>query len=135
LEAAGFFLHQILVWDKKGVVLGRSDYYYQHELVVYGWFGQHKFYGKRARSIIKVPKPSQSELHPTMKPIDLITHMVANSTMPGMLVLDAFGGSGSTMIACEQTGRRCYMMEIDPRYCQIIIDRWEAYSGGEAKAL
>jgi len=124
-----------IIWVKNAAVLSRLDYLQQHEICLYGWKNKHKFYGKAQKNVWRFNKPSKSRLHPTMKPIDLCAKGITNSTMPGMVVLDVFGGSGSTMIACEQTGRRCFMMELDPRYCQIIIDRWEAYSGGKAKAL
>ena len=80
-------------------------------------------------------RPMKSELHPTMKPIELMARSIQNSTKPGETVLDLFGGSGSTLIACEQLGRRCYSMELDPRYCDIIIDRWETFTGGKAVLL
>lgn len=80
-------------------------------------------------------RPTKSELHPTMKPIKLMARSIQNSTKPGENIIDLFGGSGSTLIACEQLGRKCYMMELDPRYCDVIIDRWEQFTGGKAVLL
>ena len=129
-KLAGYKHAQTLIWNKNRIVFGRSDYPYKHEPILYGWLNHHKFYGSHTSTVWDIPKPHQSKLHPTMKPVELMVRAIVNSTMPGMAVLDPFGGSGSTLIACEQTGRRCYMAEIDPRYCQIIADRWVHYTGG-----
>jgi DNA modification methylase len=129
---AGFTLHQILVWVKNNIVLGRVDYKSQHEFIVYGWNGKHAFYGEGERSVWMIDKPLRSELHPVMKPIELCKRAIYNSSLAGEKVLDVFGGSGSTLIAAEETDRTCYMMEIEPHYCQVIIDRWENYTGEKA---
>ncbi len=150
LHAEGWHLHQVLVWNKNRTILGRSDYRYKHELMVYGWKGRtrnqhqfivygwkikHKFYGYRDPTVWDIPAPSKSELHPTMKPVELVERSIVNSTLPNMTVLDTFHGSGTTMIACEKTVRNCLAMEIEPRYVQIAIDRWEHYTGQEATKI
>lgn len=94
-----------------------------------------KIYDSEATTVIREKKPSASKLHPTMKPVGLIGYQVANSSRRGEAVLDLFGGSGTTMIACEQLGRRCYMIEYDPHYCDVIIDRWETFTGKKAVKL
>ncbi len=134
-EAAGYYLSQLLVWNKNNHVLGRMDYLGKHELILYGWLGKHKFYGRNEKTVWDIPKPSQSKLHPTMKPVELCTRAIGNSSLPGDIVLDCFAGSGSTLIACEQLERKGYMIELDPRYCQIIIDRFEAYTGETAEKI
>lgn len=123
---------QILVWCKNNHVLGRQDYYNKHELMIYGWVGKHKFYGCFQTTIWEIDKPLKSDLHPTMKPIELCSKAINNSSKIGMIILDLFGGIGSTLIACEQLNRICYMMEIDPIYCDVIIKRWEKYSNKKA---
>ena len=127
----------MLIWAKNNFVLGRSDYNYQHEPIIYGWVkGSHKFYGKNNEaSVWQIDKPHAAKLHPTMKPVELMARAVSNSTVVGETVLDPFGGSGSTLIACEQTGRKCRMMEIDPRYVDVIITRWENLTGKKAELL
>jgi DNA modification methylase len=135
LAKADYFIHQVLVWEKNNIVLGRQDYENQHEFIVYGWFGKHKFYGRNQRSVWHIDKPNKSDLHPTMKPLPLVMKAVLNSSQPNSNVLDMFGGSGSTLIVCEDTGRNCYMSEIDPRYCEIICQRWEKYTGQKRKKV
>lgn len=135
LEETGFKMHQILVWFKNNHVLGRVDYAYKHELIVYGWYGKHKYYGEFCPSVWEIDKPHKSELHPTMKPIELCAKAIGNSSQVDMVVLDLFGGSGSTLIACEQLNRKCFMMEIDYVYCQVIIDRWEKLTKSKAVKL
>jgi len=133
---SGFALKHVLVWNKNNHVLGRCDYNYKHEPIVYGWKqkGTHKFYGagKMKTSVWDVPKPQRNDLHPTMKPIELIANALLNSTKEGDAVLDTFGGSGSTLIACEQLNRRCYMCELSPHYCDVILQRWENLTGKKA---
>ncbi len=120
-----------LIWVKSSPVfsMGRLDYDYQHEPILFGWKKKHNFYGagKFVKSIWEIPKPSKSDLHPTMKPIELIVNAIQNSSKQDDIVLDLFGGSGSTLIACEQTNRVCYMMEIDPRYVDVIRKRWAKF--------
>ncbi len=131
----GYFHSQTLIWNKNSIVFGRSDYNYKHEPILYGWLGKHKFYGRNERTVWDIPKPSQSKLHPTMKPVELCARAIGNSSLPDDIVLDCFAGSGSTLIACEQLDRKGYMIELDPRYCQIIIDRFEAYTGEAAEKV
>lgn len=105
---------------------------------MYGWKegAAHYFVDERnLTTIIKEKKPARNALHPTMKPIELIGHQITNSSKLGDVVLDTFGGSGSTLIACEQLKRKCYMMELDPKYCDVIISRWEEYTGQKAELI
>ena len=101
------------------------DYNPQHELILYGWFGKHQFHKRKDKSVLCYPKPNRSSLHPTMKPIPLLRHLILNSTGIGSIVWDGFGGSGSTLIACEQTKRVCVMIEISPEYCRTIVTRFQ----------
>lgn len=176
---AGFKLAACLVWRKQCAVLGRGDYHFQHEPILYGWKkgAAHRWYGNRKQrtifesvlpelqeieggvwqlcldgkiylisgdalcveelqtTVFSVPKPVKSELHPTTKPVALVERMVANSSPRGGLVLDAFGGSGTTLIASERLGRSARLMELDPRFADVIIRRWQDYTGGKATRL
>lgn len=125
LDDSGFQVKHELIWIKNNHVLGRSDYNYKHEPICYGWKkkGTHKFYAGFKTSLFEFDKPVSSKLHPTMKPIALIGELVGNSTKDGDIVVDPTSGSGSTMVACHQSGRICYGLEIDPKYCQVIINR------------
>jgi site-specific DNA-methyltransferase (adenine-specific) len=143
--AEGWQLHQELVWVKDTMVLGHSDYHYQHEPILYGWTkgpgrsgrGKHegtRWYGPHnAVSVFDIPRPKASLDHPTGKPVELVLGMLANSTAQSQAVYEPFSGSGTTIIAAEQLGRRCYAMEIDPRYVQVAIERWQAFTGKEAQ--
>lgn len=176
-RAAGFKLSGCLIWRKDSLVLGRSDYQWQHEPILYGWKpgSRHRWYGGRklttmidldqermpfkrrddgkyeirlgdtvmvidgaatieelVPSVINEPKPKRSELHPTMKPVALIERMLRNSARPGDIVLDLFGGSGSTLMAAERLGMCARLSELDPGYCDVIVARWEAYTGRKA---
>ena len=135
--AANWQVKHELIWVKNNHVLGRTDYFYKHEPILFGWKETHKFYGKGEfdKSVWEIPKPQKSGLHPTMKPIRLIINALLNSSVKDDAILDLFGGSGSTLIACEQTGRRCFMMELDPKYCDVIIARWEAFTGKTAERI
>lgn len=129
---------QTINWVKSAFVFGRSDYHYRHEPIFYGWKpgAAHYYCGDRTQDTIwEFPRPLGSENpgHPTAKPVGLIERAVLNSSKAGDLVLDPFGGSGSTMIACEQAGRRAYLMELDPRYCDVIVTRWEKFTGKTAQ--
>lgn len=162
---AGFKLAQCLIWVKQSLVLGRQDYQWRHEPVLYGWKegAAHKWYGDRNKdtvidedklnvskakkeeliqiikdlqqkmygqsSVIYHDKPSLNDDHPTMKPVKLIGKLMHNSSAPGDIVLDSFGGSGSTLMAAEQLNRICYTVELDPTYCDVILKRWEEYTG------
>jgi DNA modification methylase len=174
---AGFKYATCLIWRKNQATLGRSDYQYQHEPILYGWKpgGGHCWYGGRKKksiagfgdpplfsrqedgswhirygeellvisgtdvkvaslvpSIISIEKPLRSALHPTMKPVALIEHYLLNSSRPGDIVLDPFGGSGSTLIACERRGRCCRTIELDPRFADVIVRRWQEFTGRQA---
>lgn len=136
LRKAGLSVRQQLIWAKNTFVLGRQDYQWQHEPCLYGWKegAAHYFVKDRTLStLIQEDKPLRSGLHPTMKPIQLMASLIANSSKKGDLVLDTFGGSGSTLLACEQLGRRCAMVELDPKYCDVIISRWEDMTGERAE--
>jgi site-specific DNA-methyltransferase (adenine-specific) len=136
---AGLSLRQCLIWYKtNGFVLGRQDYQWQHEPCLYGWKpGEaHNWYGDRSQStILEFDKPDKSLDHPTMKPVELLTYMIKNSSKRDDIVCDPFLGSGSTIISCERTGRVCYGAEIDPRYCDVVIHRWEDYTGKKAERI
>jgi DNA modification methylase len=174
--AAGFRLAACLIWRKQSAVLGRGDYQFAHEPILYGWKrgAAHHWYGNRKQrsvfefgleglrdsgdgswefsqggrlyclrgeglsveeiptTVLEVPRPARSELHPTTKPVALIERMVANSSPRGGVVADFFGGSGSTLMACERLGRSARLMEIEPRFVQVILERWQEYSGQAA---
>ncbi len=126
-QDAGFYLSGCCIWKKQSLVLGRSPYQWQHEPVLFGWkqSGKHEWYtGRKESTIWEFDKPKQSKEHPTMKPIPLLAYPIMNSTMTNALVLDPFGGSGSTLIACEQTNRTCFMMELDEKFCDVIVKRY-----------
>ena len=124
---AGWTIRHGLVWVKSSLVFGRADYHYRHEIVLYGWNQKHEWRGEgNAQSVFEVAKPRAHNLHPTSKPVDLIEPMLLNSSRSGEWVLDPFAGSGSTLIACDNLGRRGYMIEIDPGYCDVIVNRWES---------
>ena len=136
----GWQLRQTLVWVKDALVLGHSDYHYRHEPILFGykpadgrrgrgaagWYGGHD-----QTSVFEIPRPKRSELHPTMKPVELVAGMVANSTKRGEVVLDPFCGSGSTLIACEQLERQCRAVEIDSRFAAVTLQRWADATGGK----
>lgn len=134
-KSAGFKLAQCLIWVKNTFVMGRQDYQWKHEPVLYGWKegASHYFIDDRTQStILEFDKPTRNAEHPTMKPIDLLVRLIKNSSKENNLILDLFGGSGSTLIAAEQTNRISYLMELDPKYCDVIIKRWEALTGKKA---
>lgn len=134
-KGAGWKIRQCLIWVKNSIVLGRQDYQWKHEPCLYGWKegAAHYFVDDRTQSTVwEFNKPLRNGEHPTMKPIDLMARAINNSSRRGDNVLDLFGGSGSTLITCEQLGRRCYMMELDPKYCDVIIKRWETLTGEKA---
>lgn len=127
LKENGLKLSELLIWNKSHLVMGRLDYQPKHEPCLYGWKegGAHNWYSDRSQTtVIDWERPSVNKEHPTMKPVGLIGYLIQNSTRTGDLVLDTFGGSGTTLIACEQLGRKCYMMELDPKYCDVIRKRW-----------
>lgn len=126
LDQSGFKFSQLLIWLKNQSVVGRLDYQPQHELIAYGWYGKHAFLKSKDKSVLTYPKPQKSRLHPTMKPLGLLRRIILNSSKINDFVYDPFGGSGSTLIACEQTHRSCIMIELDPNYCQVIINRFKS---------
>ena len=124
---AGFKLSGTCIWKKQSLVLGRSPYQWQHEPVLFGWkkAGKHQWYtGRKESTIWEFDKPKKNGDHPTMKPIPLLAYPIMNSSMSNTLVLDPFGGSGSTLIACEQTDRSCCMIELDEKFCDVIVKRY-----------
>lgn len=138
LENSELSVHQELIWEKNNFTLGYQDYRYKHEPCLYGWVkdSSHSWYSDRKQTtILKFDKPQRADLHPTMKPIPLFDYQIKNSSKSGDIVLDLFGGSGTTLIACEQNGRNAYLMEFDPRYVDVIIDRWEKFTGNKAKLI
>jgi site-specific DNA-methyltransferase (adenine-specific) len=123
---AGWLYKQELIWNKTSMIMGRQDYQWKHEPCLYGWLdgGSHNWNSDRKQTtIIDFEKPQRNGEHPTMKPVGLFAYQIGNSSKIGDKVLDAFGGSGTTMVACEQLNRRAFVVEYDPRYCQVIIDR------------
>ncbi|NRA37015.1 MAG: ParB N-terminal domain-containing protein [Planctomycetes bacterium] len=137
-EDVGLKIRQCLIWKKNSLVLGRQDYHWIHEPCLYGWKegAAHTWMSDRSQTtILEFDRPSRSTEHPTMKPISLMAYQILNNTFPDGLVLDVFGGSGSTLIACEQTGRRARLTEIDPHYCDVIIARYEQFSGVTAMRI
>ncbi len=129
MDFSGFKLAQLLIWVKSNQVIGRRDYLAKHELIAYGWYGAHKFFKSKDKSVIYYPKPNKSPLHPTTKPAGLIRRLILNSSKVGDIVYDPFAGSGTTLIACEQTKRRCLTVEIDSSYCKTIISRYKRLKG------
>jgi DNA modification methylase len=126
---AGMKVAQLIIWVKDRAIIGRMDYLPQHELILYGWKGTHDFKRGKDKSVVFCPKPQKSKLHPTMKPVGLLRRLILNSTKVGDVVYDPFGGSGSTLIACEHTKRKCVMVEMDPEYCETIVARWLKLTG------
>ncbi len=124
---AGFYLSGCCIWKKPSLVLGRSPYQWQHEPCLYGWKkkGKHQWYsGRKETTIWEFEKPKKNADHPTMKPIALLAYPISNSSMSNTLIIDPFGGSGSTLIACEQTDRSCYTIELDEKFCDVIVKRY-----------
>lgn len=124
---AGFYLSGCCIWKKPSLVLGRSPYQWQHEPCLYGWKkkGKHQWYsGRKETTVWEFEKSKKNSEHPTMKPIPLLAYPITNSTMSNAIVLDPFGGSGSTLIACEQTDRICYTIELDEKFCDVIVNRY-----------
>ena len=129
---AGFHLAGVCIWVKNSLVLGRSDYQWQHEPVLYGFLqnGKHPWYSDRKQTTIwNYDKPKRNKDHPTSKPLDLLGYPIQNSSQENSVVIDTFGGSGSTLMACEQLNRICYMMELDPKYASVILRRYVEDTG------
>ena len=130
---AGIAVRQCLIWVKNTMVMGRQDYHWKHEPCLYGWKegAAHGWYNDRKQTtVLNFERPQRNAEHPTMKPIPLIAYQMGNSSKAGDIVADGFGGSGTTMVAAHQTDRRCRMMELDPRYCQVIVDRMRKLEPG-----
>lgn len=128
-------ISQCLIWAKNHFALGRSDYHFRHEPCLYGWKegAPHFWGGDRSQStVLEFDRPHVNDVHPTMKPLALFEYLICNSSKPGGVVLDTFAGSGTTLLACDNTGRTNRSIEIDPRYCDVIIQRWQKHSGGVA---
>lgn len=135
LKNSGWLLKQCLVWVKQSLVMGRQDYHWKHEPILYGWApgASHNWYSDRKQTtVLEFNRPSRNTEHPTMKPVELVEYCMNNSSKVNDLVVDPFGGSGTTLIAAEKLGRRCCTIELDPKYCDVIKSRWEKYTGKKA---
>lgn len=131
----GWQVREVLIWNKNSMVLGRQDYQWKHEPCLYGWKegASHLWASDRKQTtVIDFQRPQRADIHPTMKPIGLFDYQIQNNTKGGDAVLDLFNGSGTTIMACEQNGRQAYCMELDPRYVDAAIDRWEKFTGQKA---
>jgi len=138
MKEAGFKMAQCLIWVKNQMVMGRQDYHWKHEPILYGWKegSAHSWHTDRKQTTVwEFDRPQRNAEHPTMKPIHLLEYPIGNSSSVGSLVIDFFGGSGSTLIACEKLNRKCYTMELDPRYVDVILARYEKYADKEAVLL
>lgn len=134
----GWVVRQCLIWNKNSMVMGRQDYQWKHEPCLYGWkagAGHLWASDRKQTTVLNFDRPTKSDLHPTMKPIALFDYQIQNNTKGGDIVLDLFGGSGTTIMACEQNKRKAFVMEYDPKYVDVIIDRWETYTGQKAVLL
>lgn len=120
-----------LIWVKNHIVLGRKDYNSKHEFILYGWKGKHRFYGSNSSTVLEYDKPQQSKLHPTMKPIPLLKKLLKDGSKKGDLVYDPFMGSGSTLLSCTDMNRICYGFELDPCYCDTIVNRYVEQTGND----
>ena len=131
----GWDIRQCLIWKKNSMVMGRQDYHWQHEPCLYGWksgSGHLWSSDRKQTTILEFDRPTKSKEHPTMKPVALMEYQILNNSKGDDIILDSFGGSGSTLIAAEKNGRICYLMELDARYCDVIIRRWQEFTGHEA---
>jgi site-specific DNA-methyltransferase (adenine-specific) len=132
---AGWQVRQCLIWKKQTMVMGRQDYHWKHEPCLYGWkngAGHLWATDRKQTTILEFDRPSRSKEHPTMKPVELFEYQMLNNTKGGDLILDSFGGSGTTMIAAEKNGRHSRLMELDPKYCDVIVKRWCEFTGKDA---
>jgi len=135
---AGWQVRQCLIWQKDIMVMGRQDYHWKHEPCLYGWKdgAAHLWATDRKQTtLILCKRPTKNDLHPTMKPVELMEYQILNNTKGMDIVLDLFGGSGSTLMACEKIGRKARLMELDPKYCDVIIKRWEDFTGKKAELI
>lgn len=139
LRAVGFHWSSTIIWAKDRLVLSRKDYHTQYEPIWYGWNADaarlSEVKDRKQSDLWQIDRPSRSELHPTTKPVELITRALQNSSKRGDIILEPFGGSGSTLIACEQTDRSCRAIELDPKYVDVIVTRWETLTGGKAELV
>ncbi len=138
LNTCDLELRENLVWVKNSMVLGRQDYQWRHEPCLYGWkngASHHWFSDRKQTTVMEFDRPTKSVEHPTMKPIPLFAYLIQNSSQEGWRVYDSFGGSGTTIMACEQLNRKAFSMELDPHYCDVIINRWETFTGQQAKKV
>ena len=132
---AGWKVRQCLIWQKDSMVMGRQDYHWKHEPCLYGWkdgAGHLWASDRKQTTLIECKRPKRNDIHPTMKPVELMEYQILNNTKGQDIVLDLFGGSGSTLIAAEKTGRKARLMELDPKYCDVIVKRWEEFTGKKA---
>jgi site-specific DNA-methyltransferase (adenine-specific) len=132
---AGWKVRQCLIWKKSTMVMGRQDYHWKHEPCLYGWkegAGHLWATDRKQTTILEFDKPSRNGEHPTMKPVALFEYQMLNNTKGGDIILDSFGGSGTTLLAAEKNGRISYVMELDPKYCDVIVKRWEDFTGKKA---
>lgn len=135
---SGLKLTQCLIWEKNSMVMGRQDYHWQHEPCLYGWKpgASHNWYSDRKQTtLLKFDRPQRNAEHPTMKPLPLIGYLIQNSSKQGDLIFDFFLGSGTTLIAAEQLNRRCYGCELDPKYCDVIVNRWKNWMNKNGRAI
>jgi DNA modification methylase len=137
LERTNLKVRSLIIWDKGNHTLSNSDYMSKYEPIFYGWTGDnHNFYGgNNGMDIWEIKRTAKNDLHPTMKPVELVIKALEDASKPNNIVLDLFGGSGSTMIACEKLGRKACLMELDPKYCDVIVKRWEDFTGKTAKLV
>jgi len=134
-QDAGWKVRQCLIWKKSSLVMGRQDYHWKHEPCLYGWkegAGHLWAADRKQTTILEFDKPTRNGEHPTMKPVALFEYQMLNNTKGGDIVLDSFGGSGTTLLAAEKHGRHGYLMELDPKYCDVIVKRWEDFTGKKA---
>jgi site-specific DNA-methyltransferase (adenine-specific) len=135
---AGWKVRQCLIWKKSTMVMGRQDYHWKHEPCLYGWkegAGHLWATDRKQTTILEFDKPNRNKEHPTMKPVALFEYQMLNNTKGGDIILDSFGGSGTTLLAAEKNGRIGYLMELDPKYCDVIVKRWEDFTGKKAELL
>lgn len=136
MDRTGLKCRSLVIWDKGNHTLSNSDYMSMYEPMFYGWVNNHKFYGgKNGMDIWRIKRTAKNDLHPTMKPVELVEKAVLDGSAINGIVLDLFGGSGSTMIACEKQNRHARLMELDPKYCDVIVKRWEDFTGKKAELL
>ena len=136
MDRTGLKCRSLVIWDKGNHTLSNSDYMSMYEPMFYGWVNNHKFYGgKNGMDIWRIKRTAKNDLHPTMKPVELVEKAVLDGSAINGIVLDLFGGSGSTMIACEKQNRHARLMELDPKYCDVIVKRWEEFTGKKAELL